>query len=186
MILFFSYITILNSKCVVIEKRGCMKHLVLVSVLIVGAFVVAGFSMTGLFAYETANLNGALYDAQANFLYSRMTKWMLPNGYVVDIPSEVNTIYAVSMSGTVLGVGSVKAGSLYDLEVSNYRQNFIIFIGDKNQVFVQPSGYLETKNLYYCTTYDGRLIHTRNGGMYLDIFCDALLNPATAGFGVSV
>jgi len=158
-----------------------MKTLVLIGVLIIGAFVLAGLGATGLFSYESAKMYGALYDSQANFLYGRsVTGWLLPNGDVLFVPPDANSIVAVDMSGNVLGVGNIES-SLYNIQISTYRQTFMIFVG-KYDPSQSVNSQVTNGNLVFCTTYDGRLIHLRNGRMYLDVFCDNLLNAASADY----
>jgi hypothetical protein len=161
-------------------KRGFMKTLVLLSFLIIGAFVLAGVGTTGSFSYEAASMYGALYDSQANFLYSRVTTWLLPNGDVLFVPPDANSVVAIDMSGNILGVGEIK-NSLYDIQISTYRQTFMFFVGKYNPE-QSVSSQVTSGNLIFCTTYDGRLIHLRNGRMYLDVFCDNLLNAASADY----
>jgi hypothetical protein len=157
-----------------------MKTLVLIGVLIIGAFVLTGVGTTGSFSYEAASMYGALYDSQANFLYSRVTTWLLPNGDVLFVPNDANSVVAVDMTGNILGVGEIK-NSLYDISVSQYRQTFMFFVG-KYDPTQSVSSQVTNGNLVFCTTYDGRLIHLRNGRMYLDVFCDNLLNAASADY----
>lgn len=159
-----------------------MKTLILISFLIIGAFVLAGVGTTGMVPYESANLYGALYDAQGNFLFSRgYSWWVLPFGDEAKIAPN-SQVLVLDMAGVVIGSGTVK-DSLYDLEMSNYRQSFMVFVGSYDPSLSVRS-QVEMGRLFYCTSYDGRLIHLRNGRMYLDVFCDALLNKATADFGV--
>lgn len=158
-----------------------MKTLMLLSFLIIGAFVLVGVGTTGSFSYEAASMYGALYDSQANFLYGRgITSWLLPNGDVLFVPPEANSVVAVDMLGNVLGVGTIES-SLYNVEVSGYRQTFMFFVG-KYDPAQSVSSQVTAGNLVFCTTYDGRLIHLRNGRMYLDVFCDNLLNAASADY----
>lgn len=157
-----------------------MKTLVLIGVLIIGAFVLAGVGTTGSFSYEAASMYGALYDSQANFLYSRLTSWLLPNGDILFVPNDANSIVAIDMASNVLGVGEIR-NSLYDIQISDYRQTFMIFVG-KYDPTLSVSSQVTAGNLIFCTTYDGRLIHLRNGRMYLDVFCDNLLNAASADY----
>lgn len=160
-----------------------MKTLILISFLIIGAFVLAGIGMTGMVSYESANLYGALYDAQGNFLFSRgVSWWVLPFGDEAKVASNGQSVLVLDMAGVVIGGGSIK-DSLYDLELSDYRQSFMVFVGSYDPL-LSVSSQVEMGRLFYCTSYDGRLIHLRNGRMYLDVFCDALLNKATADFGV--
>jgi|GEM_PF-6624484 len=160
-----------------------MKTLLLISFLIIGAFVLAGVGTTGLFFYETASMYGALYDAQGNFLFSRgVSWWLLPFGDQVRVPPVNQSIFAVDMSGNVIGEGTIK-DSLYDLKVSDYRQNFMIFVGEYDSSFSLRDA-VDANKLFFCTSYDGRLINLRSGSMYLDIYCGALLNKVTADFGV--
>lgn len=158
-----------------------MKTLMLLSFLIVGAFVLAGVGTTGSFSYEAASMYGALYDSQANFLYGRgVTSWLLPNGDVLFVPPDANSVVAIDMTSNILGVGTIK-DSLYDIQISNYRQTFMFFVGKYNPE-QSVSSQVTSGNLIFCTTYDGRLIHLRNGRMYLDVFCDNLLNAASADY----